>query len=141
MQPVYANNDNNHHYRSMLLSTAIVQILSQSGEYIHARALLDCGSERSFITQSLCDILNPKIIQSTITVHGVGNSITQCTQSCLIELKSRVSNYTTRIQCLVLPKITSNLPITSLCVGNFLTSVTFRRLLLSQIRPFMTVNQ
>lgn len=76
-----------HAAHSVLLSTALVEIRSSSGMYHLARVVLDSGSERSFISQSLCDKLNTHIIQSTQQIHGVGNSVTQCSQSCTIELK------------------------------------------------------
>nr|XP_037875266.1 uncharacterized protein LOC119630330 [Bombyx mori] len=111
--------DNMHPAQPVLLSTAIVEIRSQSGVYHQARALLDSGSERSFITQTLCDKLNPPILQSTQKIHGVGNTITQCSQSCDIEIQSRTGSYTARIQCLILPQITSNLPMKTYNVNLF----------------------
>lgn len=111
---VYANNHNaNKNMAStqhVLLSTAIVEIRSQSGVYHKARVILDIGSERSFITQSFCDKLNTQIIQSTQKIHGVGDSITQCSQSCKIELRSRNGSFTACVQCLILKQITSKLP-------------------------------
>lgn len=111
--------DNMHPAQPVLLSTAIVEIRSQSGVYHQARALLDSGSERSFITQTVCDKLNPPILQSTQEIHGVGNTITQCSQSCDIEIKSRTGSYAARIQCLILPHITSNLPMKTYNVNLF----------------------
>jgi hypothetical protein len=103
----------------VLLSTAIVEVLSQSGVYYKARAVLDSGSERSFITQSFCDKLNTPLIQSTQQIRGIGSSIIQCSRSCFIELKSLNSNYATRIQCLVLPNITSKIPNFVINLNNF----------------------
>lgn len=94
----------------VLLSTAIIEIPDRTGVYHKARAVLDSGSERCIITQTLSDKLNPLIIQSTYNIHGVGNSVSQCTQTCDIEFRAQESNYTQRMKCLVLPKITSNLP-------------------------------
>lgn len=105
--------------KSILLPTAIVKIRGQSGGCTHARAVLDSASERSFITQSLRDKIKPKIIQSTFKIHGVGNSATQCIESCFVELKSRISSYKVNVQCLILPQITSNLPISSISIDNF----------------------
>lgn len=115
---VHSNNYNKDNsmpsVQHVLLSTAIVDICGQSGVYHKARVILDSGSERSFITQSFCEKLNTQIIQSTQQIHGVGNSITQCSQSCNIELKSRNSSFNARVQCLILPQISSKLPTTTL---------------------------
>lgn len=115
---IHHSNKQVNRLRSILLSTAVVNLRGQSEKHIQARAILDTGSERSFITQSLRDKLNPKIIQSTIKIYGVGNSTTQCMESCFVELKSRISNYTVNVQCLILPQITSNLPVSSVCIDN-----------------------
>ncbi|XP_059048264.1 uncharacterized protein LOC131843607 [Achroia grisella] len=94
----------------VLLSTALVDIYDKYNNIHSVRALLDSGSERCIMTQSLCDILDLPIIQSTQEIRGVGNSITQSTKMCDIELKSRISSYTACIRCIVLPHITSTLP-------------------------------
>lgn len=101
------NNNNNCH---VLLSTAVIEISDIFGKYHNARALLDSGSQHCFVTQSLCDILHAKVIQSTLEIHGVGNSVTSSTQACELEIKSRLSSYTTRINCYILEQITSSLP-------------------------------
>lgn len=104
----------------VMLPTAVVEVYSGSGEYCSARAVLDSGSERSFITESFCNKLNIRIIQSTQhNIHGVGNAITHCSQSCKIKLKSRNENFTTQIQCLILPQITSKLPTSTCNINNF----------------------
>lgn len=95
---------------NVLLATACVEVRDCSGKYIKARAILDSGSERCFITKSLCKKLNTQVIQSTMLISGVGNAVTKITQICDIEVHSLHSQYTKRIQCLVLPHITSTLP-------------------------------
>lgn len=94
----------------VLLSTALVEIADIHNNYHLVRALLDSGSQRCFITKALSDLLQAPIIQSTHEIRGVGNSITKCTQTCDVEIKSRSNTYTTRLQCFVLSSITSALP-------------------------------
>lgn len=94
----------------VLLSTAVVEIADSVGFYHKARAILDSGSERCIITQSLCDKLNTHLLQSTQRIKGVGGSVSQCTRTCDIEIKSMIGTYNSRIKCLVLPHITSALP-------------------------------
>lgn len=96
--------------RPVLLSTAIVEVPSRTGMYHKARAILDSGSERSFITQSLCDKINANTLQSTHSIHGVGGLVTKSSQSCDIEIKSCTSTFSTRTKCMVLPNITNALP-------------------------------
>lgn len=96
--------------QAVLLSTALVEIPDNLGNYHMARTILDSGSECCIITQSLCNKIKPKMIQSIQTIRGVGNSVSQCSQKCEIEIKSLVDTFSTRIQCLVMPQLTSTLP-------------------------------
>ncbi|KAL0841423.1 hypothetical protein ABMA28_015107 [Loxostege sticticalis] len=94
----------------VLLSTALVEIADKYQNYHVARALLDSGSQRCFITKPFCELLQIAMIQSTHEIRGVGNSVSQSTQICDIDIKSRVNTYSMRIKCFVLPQITSTLP-------------------------------
>jgi hypothetical protein len=97
----------------VLLSTAIIEVADKHRNFHKARALLDNGSQRCFITKAFCKRLDIAVIQSTHEIRGVGNSVTQSTQVCDIEIKSRINAYSTRITCFVLPQITS-LPVVSI---------------------------
>ncbi|XP_028162234.1 uncharacterized protein LOC114354174 [Ostrinia furnacalis] len=97
-------------HQPVLLSTALIEIADIHNKYHTARALLDSGSQRSFITKKLCDSLNLPLIQSTHEIRGVGNSVTQTTQMCNIDIQSRTAAYKTNLQCFVLSNITSALP-------------------------------
>ncbi|XP_052746235.1 uncharacterized protein LOC112051537 [Bicyclus anynana] len=96
--------------KQVLLSTALIEVRNCHDVYERAIALLDNGSERSFISEPFCKLLGVKILQSTHEIRGVGNSVTQCNQTCDIEIKSRVKPYTTKLQCFVLKQISSMLP-------------------------------
>jgi hypothetical protein len=114
--PIQANNYHvNTHgtlltgMKPVLLSTALVEVADIYNNYHTARAILDNGSQRCIITQSLCDLLQTPVIQSTQEIRGIGNSVTNSTQICDIVMKSCTSPYITQLQCFVLPTITSTL--------------------------------
>ncbi|KAJ8733938.1 hypothetical protein PYW07_014489 [Mythimna separata] len=94
----------------VLLSTALVEIADSNNKYHTIRALLDSGSQQCFIAESLCKRLHTKMLQSTVQVTGVGHCITQSTQSCEVQLRSKTCDYNKNIKCLVLPHITAQLP-------------------------------
>ncbi|XP_045449094.1 uncharacterized protein LOC123657615 [Melitaea cinxia] len=96
--------------KPVLLSTALIQITDDLNKLHVVRALLDNGSERCFITKSLCDLLHINVIQSTFEIRGVGNSVTKSTQICDVEIVSTTNTYKTQLQCFVLPNITSAIP-------------------------------
>ncbi|CAH2096333.1 unnamed protein product [Euphydryas editha] len=81
-----------------------------------ARALLDNGSQHSFISEKLFKRLNTKPIQSTIRISGVGTSTTQSNKSYEIIIRSKINDYSTKIRCYILQHITSSLPTTN--IGN-----------------------
>lgn len=102
----------------VLLSTALVYIPDCNNKYHRARAILDSGSQHSYVTQSFISKLNTPLIQSTVKITGVGQSITQSTQSCTIDLQSSTSEFHVRINCMVLPSITDKLPSAALKVNS-----------------------
>lgn len=95
---------------TVLLSTALVEVADKHDNYHTTRALLDNGSQHCFVAESLCKRLKLNLIQSTVQVSGVGNSVTNSTQSCEINLRSKTKQYNTRMKCLVLNQITAQLP-------------------------------
>lgn len=110
---------------TVLLSTALVIIADDYNNYHPARALLDSGSQRCFITKSLCDLLKVPVLQSAQEIRGVGNSITNSTQTCNVEIKSRTESFATHLQCFVLPTITSSQPSVAINYAQFNIPKTF----------------
>ena len=50
------------------------------------------------------------LIQSTLNITGIGNSVMRSEQSCDLLIRSRNKDFSTRLNCSVLPKITFSLP-------------------------------
>lgn len=96
--------------RPVLLSTALVQVADKYNNLHTVRALLDQGSQSSFISKRLCKRLGVNTIQSTVQISGVGQSVSQSNSLCDINIRSNASSYETNLQCLVIPCITSRLP-------------------------------
>lgn len=94
----------------VLLSTALVRLTDDSGKTLICRVMLDSGSQCCFIRKAICEQINAPLVQSTKNIHGVGNSVTQCFQSCKINIRSLHGDYSTHLQCLVLPQITPVVP-------------------------------
>ncbi|XP_047037745.1 uncharacterized protein LOC124642965 [Helicoverpa zea] len=94
----------------VLLSTALIQVVKDKKTYT-ARALLDTGSQSSFITESLKEklglVINPG---GSVNVCGINNSNCSIKQSCNLKLKSRCNSFEIKVKCLVVPRITGILP-------------------------------
>lgn len=100
---------------TILLSTAQVQILQSNQRRTSARALLDSGSQASFITEEFCTRLNLPTRQQEVTIVGLGNSHCNLRKSVTLHLKSLHNNYRFHVSAYVIPEITGNMPSISVC--------------------------
>ncbi|KAL0860227.1 hypothetical protein ABMA27_010534 [Loxostege sticticalis] len=85
----------------VILSTAIIKVCNTStGISQQARALLDCGELGLHFTSI-----------NTLKIIGIGNSHSNnAAESCTVKIQSLCSPYNTKLSCLVLNEITSELP-------------------------------
>ena len=63
------NKPRNH----ILLATAIVEVQNKSGQYVPCRALLDSGSESSFITERCVQRLRLSRTETHASIQGISN--------------------------------------------------------------------
>lgn len=113
-QSQVVNSDfSNHNVVDVLLSTALIEVRNPiTGQSETARALLDSGSQSTFITrelkQKLC--LNSNRI-SSLKIVGIGNqNSTEVVESCTAELNSKVKKFSVTLNLLVLNDLTGQLP-------------------------------
>lgn len=102
----------------VLLATAIIKVIHPSGEACTFRALLDQGSQASFITERAVQVLGLLKQKVNVSVTGIGSSSSNTARSCV---SFHISPYfddinTVFVDALVLPKVTS-LPSLSHAVG------------------------
>ena len=83
---------------------------------IKARALIDPGSELSFISERTVNLLHVKRKQASISISEIGAVSSGCTRGRVyITLRSTYSNLSTiSVQCYILPQFTSGLSSTTL---------------------------
>lgn len=94
----------------ILLSTAQAGVLDKTGKTQQCRMLLDSGSQSNFIRYSTCENLGLKLRSVNLPIAGINQSQSTIKHTTEIIIKSRVSAYTVKINCLVLDRITHNLP-------------------------------
>ncbi|KMQ88303.1 gag-pol polyprotein precursor [Lasius niger] len=101
--------------QSVLLATAVVNVAARGGEPIQARALLDQGSEVSFISEPLAQLLKVRRRPASVPIVGIGAHQTNVARGATsIKIISRVdSSFSLVIDALILPKLTSYLPSSS----------------------------
>ncbi|XP_050684290.1 uncharacterized protein LOC126979121 [Leptidea sinapis] len=94
----------------VLLCTAVVELIVNDNIY-QARALLDMGSQSSFVTENLKKNLGLSIDDSSsVNVYGINNVGCRIYKKCEIKVKSRVMSFEINVKCLVVPQITGILP-------------------------------
>ncbi|XP_034183350.2 uncharacterized protein LOC117605759 [Osmia lignaria lignaria] len=96
----------------VLLATALIIVVSENGEHFHARALLDQGSEVSFITELLAEMLGLTRRFSAVPIIGIGAQHSDVARGATsFQLVSRVDeSFTCHVDALILPELTTSLP-------------------------------
>ncbi|XP_062556914.1 uncharacterized protein LOC134221744 [Armigeres subalbatus] len=95
---------------TVILFTALVNIYDNLGNRQVARALLDSGSQSSFISESMCQRLSLNRTKVNMPVNGIGQAIVNVRYVVSVTVSSRLNNQQFPLECLVLPKLTVNLP-------------------------------
>ncbi|XP_062698944.1 uncharacterized protein LOC134284243 [Aedes albopictus] len=109
-----------HQYSSqVLLATAIIVMADGDGNRHPARALLDSGSESNFITERLCQRMRVTRDKVDISVLGIGQASTRVKQRIRAVVRSRLSPFSRELDFLILPKVTVNLPTTSVNIDGW----------------------
>lgn len=111
------NNDHGGYQRTVLLATAAVRVMDSSGTYQEARALLDGGSQATFISETCASRLGLKRFNSNkATVTGLsGTPVSGCRGGVnLCMIPKYADRPTLMTAATVLNKITHNLPSFSL---------------------------
>lgn len=103
----------------VLLSTALVHVYDANGQIQLCRILLDSASQSNFISEACVQRLKLKRKNNAIPIIGINNSVAKATHSVTVEIQSRVSEFTSEITCLILPKITNELPNQRISIGTW----------------------
>ncbi|XP_046394969.1 uncharacterized protein LOC124162471 [Ischnura elegans] len=103
----------------VLLSTAMVKVRDSSGKFHTCRALLDSCSQSHFVTESLVQRLNLRKTRKNTPIEGINTQKSQVKHCVTLQIKSRISSYNITVECLVLPKISGDIPSTYLNTANW----------------------
>ncbi|XP_018374037.1 PREDICTED: uncharacterized protein LOC108768190, partial [Trachymyrmex cornetzi] len=94
----------------IFLSTAIVNVYDCHGHPHGCRVLLDSGSQLNFITQKLANKLRLNHRALNMSICGVAEGTFESKEVVNISFRSRTNKYTNQLDCIILPKITQDLP-------------------------------
>ncbi|XP_075150331.1 uncharacterized protein LOC142224446 [Haematobia irritans] len=101
---------------TILLRTALVQI-EHRGELFTIRALIDPGSQRTFLSERIRDILRIPYRKASFDIFGIGEQKISSNKECELVLFSSRYNLRIPITAIVLPKVTQRLPSVSFSVS------------------------
>ena len=99
----------------VLLATVLVHVCTPNGNEINARALLDQGSEISFVSESLVQQLHLSRRRAAVPLLGIGAQHAGTTQGIVsLSLRSHfISDFKCDVSAYILPNLTALLPSTS----------------------------
>ncbi|XP_052737821.1 uncharacterized protein LOC128198126 [Bicyclus anynana] len=80
--------DNREHASTALLATATVKIMDDNGHYTIVRALVDTGSQASFVSERAIQLLKLKRTKVNGTITGIGSTHTNVKQSTQVNVLS-----------------------------------------------------
>lgn len=100
-------------YNSTLLATALVCAIDKYGKDHILRALIDQGSQATFITRSAIQLLELPQKSASVSVSGVGGTSEQINKCATIRIKSLVNpNFKLDLNALIMQKISKMRSIT-----------------------------
>ncbi|XP_059053595.1 uncharacterized protein LOC131847882 [Achroia grisella] len=111
----------NENVSQVLLSTALIEVVNPiTLQKERVRALLDCGSQSSFMTNNLKNRLSLKSNSNQlVNVISVGNNVfNKVTETCVAQLKSLTKPFNVTLGFLILPEITGDLPKAKIDINN-----------------------
>ncbi|XP_044741951.1 uncharacterized protein LOC123302922 [Chrysoperla carnea] len=101
---------NNYQQHTILLSTAIVNVVADNGSKLACRALLDSASERNFVSAIVLKKLDIPVRHTNWLVMGVGGSNTPVNSVVSLNIEYRTTNFQFKAEFGVLENTTDNLP-------------------------------
>ncbi|KAK9703280.1 Protein of unknown function (DUF1759) [Popillia japonica] len=97
-------------YSYVLLSTVLVQVRDHVKKWHTIRALLDSGSQSSYVTRQLSDRLRIPTSKVNISVLGLNQTTTTIESECDLEIQSHHNAFSTNVKCFVIPQISGLVP-------------------------------
>lgn len=103
---------------TVLLATAVVKVYDKDGNSMKCRVLLDSGSQNNLMTEEVCKILKLRRSRISCAIAGIGQSQQKSSSAVCATIESLGSNYKSTFEFLVLPKLTSNIPLMHIDTSN-----------------------
>lgn len=104
--------------RQILLNTALIYVYDSNGNKHLCRCLIDSGGMSSLMSEHLFQTLKLKKSKINLSVSGVNDNTTKISSKTSAVIGSRVTEFKRKIEFLVIPKITGEIPCCSFDLKN-----------------------
>lgn len=94
----------------VILSTALINVYDQYNNIHTARALLDSGSQSSFISKEFYNKLGLSADEVNWKVSGITNISCKLDKLCSLKITSKINNFQAQLQCFIVPQISGSIP-------------------------------
>jgi len=109
--PIQASHCSLKHYDTQVkLLTTIIKVQGVGGQLHKWRSLLDSASQINFITETIVNILGMQRRRNFSPLKGINSVAWDARYSVNLQLCSRYSKFQAEVMCLILLKITGNVP-------------------------------
>ncbi|XP_037915061.1 uncharacterized protein LOC119653971 [Hermetia illucens] len=95
---------------TVLLTTAIIELRNVNSDFSKLRALIDQGSQNSFITEYAANLLGLKRERASVIISGIGSATRKCRGQVSITTTEKCSNGEIGTIALIIDTITKPLP-------------------------------
>ncbi|XP_062556706.1 uncharacterized protein LOC134221530 [Armigeres subalbatus] len=108
-----------HPGNHVFLLTVLLKIKDNWGRTHLARGLLDSGSQANLMSERLCQLLKLPRRAKRVEIHGIGQARRTTTHEVSSFVSSRIRNFSTSMDFLVLGQVTADQPSSSLPLANW----------------------
>ncbi|XP_065074450.1 uncharacterized protein LOC135698402 [Ochlerotatus camptorhynchus] len=105
--------------KTVMLLTAIVNLESADGQLVPCRAMMDSGSQVCFLSETIANRLKISREPVNVPVTGIGGAKIYAREKLTVTIQSRCSNFSTDMECLVVPRVTGTIPSVKIDVSSW----------------------
>ncbi|XP_058816629.1 uncharacterized protein LOC131679895 [Topomyia yanbarensis] len=104
---------------SVLLLTAVVNVMDRNNHPHPCRVLLDSASQVNLISQGMADRLGLDGYHTNVRIAGVDGMLSRTDKGIEVQIRSRYLDYQLKLNCLITKRVTSNLPVSNIDIRSW----------------------
>ncbi|XP_062703759.1 uncharacterized protein LOC134286198 [Aedes albopictus] len=105
--------------KTVMLLTAVINLEDCRGNVVPCRTLLDSGSQVCFLSEVMANRLSNPRESVSVPVTGIGEAKFYAREKLNVSVSSRYSNFSTTVECLIVPKVTGIIPSSKIDISSW----------------------